>query len=76
MASVYAPPPGLCESCRNVKVVETRTGSRFFLCRLSEVDPRFPKYPRIPVLRCAGYAPVASGDEDAAVVTDAAEERG
>jgi len=38
-----------------VKVVETRTGSRFYLCRLSDVDPRFPKYPRIPVLRCAGY---------------------
>ena len=55
MTNVYAPPPGLCESCRNVKVVETRKGSRFYLCTLSDVDPRFPKYPRIPVLRCAGY---------------------
>lgn len=57
MSNPYAPPPGLCESCANVRVVETRRGSRFFLCQLSEVDPRFPKYPRIPVLRCAGYAP-------------------
>lgn len=57
MSSPYAPPPGLCESCANVRVVETRRGSRFFLCQLSEVDPRFPRYPRIPVLRCAGYAP-------------------
>lgn len=50
-----APPAGLCESCANVKIVETRKGSRFYLCKLSEVDPRFPKYPGIPVLRCAGY---------------------
>ncbi len=53
-----APPAGLCESCANVKVVETRRGSRFYLCELSEVDPRFPKYPRIPVLQCIGYSPV------------------
>jgi len=53
----YAPPAGLCESCANVRVVDTRRGSRFFLCQLSETDPRFPKYPRIPVLGCIGYAP-------------------
>ena len=46
---------GLCESCANVKVVESRRGSRFFLCRLADVDARFPKYPRLPVLACAGY---------------------
>ncbi|HET7460931.1 MAG TPA: hypothetical protein VFJ82_06775 [Longimicrobium sp.] len=55
----YTPPAGLCETCRNVKVVETRKGSRFYLCTLSDVDPRFPRYPRIPVLQCIGYAPVA-----------------
>jgi hypothetical protein len=59
-----APPAGLCESCRNVKIVETRKGSRFYLCTLSEVDPRFPKYPGIPVLRCLGYVP-AQQDETA-----------
>lgn len=53
----YAPPAGLCESCANVKIVETRKGSRFYLCTLSEVDPRFPKYPGIPVMRCLGYVP-------------------
>ena len=30
-------------------------GSVFYLCELSKVDARFPKYPRLPVLRCAGY---------------------
>lgn len=65
---IYTPPAGLCESCRNVKVVETRKGSRFYLCTLSDVDARFPKYPRIPVLQCIGYAPavepVASSESD------------
>ena len=54
--SAYSPPAGLCESCAHVRIVETRKGSRFYLCTLSEVDPRFPKYPGIPVLRCGGYA--------------------
>lgn len=47
--------PGLCGSCQHARVVETRTGSRFYLCQLSRVDPRFPRYPRLPVLRCPGY---------------------
>jgi len=25
------------------------------LCELSKTDPRFPKYPRLPVLACPGY---------------------
>jgi hypothetical protein len=36
----------------------------FFLCRLSATDPRFPKYPRLPVLRCDGFRDVAAGDAD------------
>jgi hypothetical protein len=51
---------GLCETCRNVRIVETKRGSRFYLCELSEVDPRFPKYPRLPVLRCSGFTPAAA----------------
>jgi hypothetical protein len=62
----YTPPAGLCESCRNVKVVETRKGSRFYLCTLAEVDARFPKYPRIPVLQCRGYVAAAGSDSDPA----------
>ena len=27
------------------------------MCGLSTTDPRFPKYPALPVLRCSGYAP-------------------
>ncbi|HYW13822.1 MAG TPA: hypothetical protein VE871_17800 [Longimicrobium sp.] len=62
MSPPYAPPAGLCESCANVRIVDTRKGSRFFMCQLSEVDPRFPRYPRTPVLQCIGYTPVPAGD--------------
>lgn len=57
MSAPLASPVGLCDGCRNVKVVETRKGSRFYLCTVSEVDPRFPKYPRLPVVRCLGFVP-------------------
>jgi hypothetical protein len=67
-----SPGVGLCETCANVRVVETRKGSRFYLCMLSETDPRFPKYPRLPVHRCHGYHP--AGDPEAAAA--AAEEGG
>ncbi len=46
---------GLCDSCKFSRVIENRRGSRFFMCLLSETDPRFRKYPPLPVLRCAGY---------------------
>jgi len=48
-------PPGLCGSCVHARIVETARGSRFLLCDLSRTDPRFPRYPNLPVLRCAGY---------------------
>jgi hypothetical protein len=28
------------------------------MCQLAETDPRFAKYPRLPVIRCAGYEKV------------------
>jgi hypothetical protein len=46
---------GLCQACRNVRIINSGRGSTFYLCRLAERDPRFPKYPRLPVLICAGY---------------------
>jgi hypothetical protein len=62
----HAPPAGLCEGCANVRIVDTRKGSRFFMCQLSDVDARFPKYPRTPVLQCIGYAPAPATDAMAA----------
>ena len=48
---------GLCLTCVNSRVIESRKGSRFYLCELSAVDPAFPRYPRLPVVRCVGYRP-------------------
>lgn len=50
-----SPPTGLCDSCAHRKAVGNRRGSRFTLCLRSQADPRFPRYPPLPVLRCAGY---------------------
>ena len=51
-------PAGLCSGCANVQVISTSKGSRFYLCRLSYLDPRFPRYPPLPVIECAGFRPV------------------
>ena len=48
---------GLCATCVNARIIESKRGSRFWLCALSKVDPRFPKYPPLPVVRCGGYTP-------------------
>ena len=39
----------------HIRRVTSDRGSVFYLCQLSKVDPSFPKYPRLPVLECAGY---------------------
>ena len=52
-----APPAGLCPDCANVQVITSDRGSRFYLCRLSATDERFPKYPMQPVVACGGYHP-------------------
>jgi len=46
---------GLCASCLHSRRIESPRGSVFILCDLSQTDPRFPKYPRLPILSCDGY---------------------
>jgi hypothetical protein len=46
---------GLCATCAHHQLVSSSKGSTFYLCRLAETDPRFRKYPALPVLACAGY---------------------
>jgi hypothetical protein len=50
-----SPGPGLCASCEYVRVIVSGKGSRFHLCERSKGDPAYPRYPRLPMLRCAGY---------------------
>jgi hypothetical protein len=45
----------LCASCIHGRIVTSARGSTFLLCGRSRTDARYPKYPRQPVLRCAGY---------------------
>jgi hypothetical protein len=54
---------GLCATCTHRQIVRTARGSEFVLCRLSFTDPRFPKYPPLPVVACAGYRPGSNPDE-------------
>jgi len=46
---------GLCADCRFARVIRSDRGSVFFQCGKSFEDPRFPKYPRLPVRECPGY---------------------
>ena len=50
-----SPAPGLCAACAHARPVTSAKGSTFWRCALSDTDPRFPKYPRVPVLECVGY---------------------
>ena len=56
-------PIGLCAACRHARIVQSARGSTFYLCRLAESDPRFSRYPRLPVLRCAGYQPAVKTED-------------
>ncbi len=52
------PPAGLCDACVHQRLVSNTRGSTFSLCERSRDEPAYPKYPRLPVLRCAGFTPV------------------
>ena len=50
-----ATPRGLCATCAHAVIVTSDRGSQFTFCGLSKTDDRFPRYPRLPVMACAGY---------------------
>lgn len=65
MSDTLDPRVGLCAACRHARLVDTPR-SRFWLCARSRSDPAYPRYPRLPVLSCAGHEPgqpVAVGDD-------------
>jgi hypothetical protein len=45
---------GLCATCRHLRLQASKT-SVFVRCGLAETDPRFAKYPPLPVRECEGY---------------------
>jgi hypothetical protein len=54
---------GLCLDCRSMRQMNSDRGSTFYLCARSATDAAFPKYPRLPMLQCRGYQPIA-GETD------------
>lgn len=49
-----AAPPGLCATCVHLRLAASPR-SVFVRCGLADTDPRFPRYPPLPVLACSGY---------------------
>lgn len=60
--SADAPAAGLCADCAHARHIANRRGSSFLLCGLAATDPRYRRYPPLPVLRCPGYRPTGSAD--------------
>lgn len=48
-------PVGLCRDCRFARQVPSQT-TTYWLCRRSADDPSFPRYPRLPIRACRGFA--------------------
>ena len=47
---------GLCERCVHAEEIFSAKGSRFIRCGLSDTDPAYVKYPRLPVTACPGFS--------------------
>jgi hypothetical protein len=50
---------GLCADCSYARRVESDRRSLFFMCERSKNDPRYAKYPPLPVIQCPGYKRIA-----------------
>ncbi len=57
---------GSCSTCRYAELRSTAR-SFFVRCRRSEDDPKFAKYPRLPVIDCPGYEPLPRSDDSEGV---------
>jgi hypothetical protein len=49
--------PGLCGDCRHARTLTSSAGAAYYQCLLADADARFVKWPRLPVLSCAGHEP-------------------
>jgi hypothetical protein len=46
---------GLCASCGHARTQRSARGGIFWRCARAESDPRFLRYPPLPVTRCSGH---------------------
>jgi hypothetical protein len=52
--------PGLCGHCVHRELLASKR-SAFLRCGLAATDPRFARYPPLPVVRCAGFVERPAG---------------
>jgi hypothetical protein len=57
VTGLVSPSPGLCGTCTHARVLQSDRGTRFYRCSLSDTDPRYARYPTLPVIHCQGYEP-------------------
>ncbi len=50
-------PAGLCAACAHLQVLRSKR-STFVRCARADGDPRFERYPPLPVRWCRGHEPV------------------
>ena len=48
---------GLCVTCRHARRQGNERGSSFWRCLRADEDPRFRRYPPLPVRTCPGHEP-------------------
>jgi hypothetical protein len=53
---------GLCAACRHARVQRNPRGNTFWRCARADTDPRFRRYPPLPVLRCEGHERTKLGE--------------
>ncbi len=46
---------GLCSTCEQSRRVASSKGSVFWMCAKATTDPRYLKYPPLPVRHCPGF---------------------
>ncbi len=64
-AALATTPGGICLGCEHVRVIRSGRGSVFLMCeRGLRKEPGYLKYPRLPVVRCAGHEPAAAAQND------------
>ncbi len=69
------PPPdaGLCARCRHARVQVSARGSRFWRCARADRDPRYRRYPPLPVTTCPGFE-AAGPPEGSASIAESRED--
>lgn len=56
------PEPGLCGGCAHARRQPTARGTSFLRCLRADADPRYLRYPPLPVRTCGGFETEADAE--------------